>query len=74
MNDLDNGGSQDNQAPRHPLTDKEVREIREHLEQRRRMKWLWDSMVLIAKWLTIMIAGIWAAQEALARFVRSLAK
>jgi len=74
MNASDNGGLPDNKAPRYPLTDKEVREIREHLEQRRRMKWLWDSMVLVAKWLTIMIAGIWAAQEALARFIRSLAK
>jgi len=52
-----------------PLTDDEIKELRELLEANRRMKWLWGNSRKTFIWLAAIIGTVSVAWEALVKFV-----
>lgn len=56
-----------------PLTDAELREIRELLEADRRVKWFWATTRRIAVWVAAAFGAVAVTWDALVRAVKHLA-
>lgn len=56
-----------------PLSDTELRELREILEADRRMKWFWASARRITIWAAAIAGSISVGWEALVKFVMHIA-
>ena len=63
--------SQNGPQPQHerPLTDAELRELREVLEADRRMKWVWASARIGAIWIAAVAGTVSLLWDSLVRFV-----
>lgn len=56
-----------------PLTDAELKEVRELLESDRRAKWLWSTLRTWSLWLGGVFGAITLTWDSLARVVKSMA-
>lgn len=56
-----------------PLTDAEIREIREVLEADRRVKWFWSVTRKIAIWVGAVSAALIVTWEGLVKTIRHIA-
>ena len=56
-----------------PLTDAEIREIREVLEADRRVKWFWATARRVAIWIGAVSGAILVTWEGLVKAVRHIA-
>ena len=56
-----------------PLTDAEIREVREVLEADRRVKWFWATARRIAVWIGAVSAAILVTWEGLVKAIRHIA-
>ena len=56
-----------------PLTDKELREVREIMEADRRVKWFWATSRRIAIWLGAVFGGLVVTWDWLVRVVKHMA-
>jgi hypothetical protein len=59
--------------PEPPLTDAEIRELRELLEADRRVKWFWAMSRRIAVWTAAAFGALAVSWDALVRAVRHFA-
>ena len=60
---------QDQQHHERPLTDAELRDLREVLEADRRMKWVWASARIGAIWIAAVAGTVSLLWDSLVRFV-----
>lgn len=56
-----------------PLTDAEIREIREIMEADRRVKWFWSTARRVAIWVGAVSGALMVMWESLVKAIRHLA-
>lgn len=52
-----------------PLTDTEIREVRDMLEADRRVKWFWGKARTMAIWVAAVVGGIMVAWEGFVKLI-----
>lgn len=56
-----------------PLTDEEIREVREMLEADRRVKWLWAGARKVAIWVAAVVGALVVSSEFIVKVIKNIA-